>query len=360
MKRNRLAIYLTIFLVLIAIVLTISNTGNSTLDGKDADFAVLDTASVTKIFIADLDTQAVLLERKPDGWILNKEYRASQWKVDELLNTMLKLRVRGPVSQASHNNVVSRMAGIALKVEVYQIKPRINLFGRIKLFPREVKTKTYYVGDNPRDNIGTFMLKEGAKTAYIMYLTGFKGFVMSRYSAFEDDWRDHTVFSTKLGNIKSVELIFNEEPWQSFRAERTNGLNFKLTRLADQKEFAEYDTLRLLNFLTSFADLRFEAVLNNTMPRQKIDSVVNSPFLHRITLVDMTGDTVQMTTFNKKKYADHLDLDEKLVPMDLDRAYALVNRNRDFVLIQYFVFDKIFRPALYFEPGAPEMGNEYY
>lgn len=359
MKKNRLAIYLTIFLVLLAFILIFSNTGNSTLDSRDADFAVLDTATVTKIFIADLDTNDVLLERTAKGWTLNKEYRASQWKVDELLNTMLKLRVRGPVSQASHNNVVSRMAGIALKVEVYQIKPLINLFGKLKLFPREVKTKTYYVGDNPRDNIGTFMLKEGAKTAYIMYITGFKGFVMSRYSAFEDDWRDHTVFSSRLNEIKSVELVFNEEPWQSYRIERTNGLNFKITRLADQKVFPEYDTLRLLNFLTSFSDLRFEAVLNNTMPGQKIDSVVHSPFLHRLTLVDMNGDTTQMTTFNKKKFAEHLDIEEKLVPMDLDRAYALVNRNRDFVLIQYFVFDKVLRPALYFEPGAPDLSQVY-
>lgn len=359
MKKNRLALYLTISLALLSIVLIISNSGNSTVDKRDADFAVQDTASVTKIFIADLDTHQVLLERTSEGWRLNHQYRASQWKVDELLNTMLKLRVRGPVSQASHNNVVSRMAGIALKVEVYQVKPLINLFGRFKLFPREVKTKTYFVGDNPRDNIGTYMLKEGAKTAYIMYITGFRGFVMSRYSAFVDDWRDHAVFRTKLSEIKSVELVFNEEPWQSYKVERTEGLNFKITRLADNKVFPEYDTLRLLNFLTSFADLRFEAVLNNTMPRHKIDSVLNSPFLHRLTLVDVKDDTTIMTTYHKKKYAEHLDIEEKLVPMDLDRAYALINRNRDFVLIQYFVFDKVLRPALYFEPGAPDMSPVY-
>ncbi|MBK9291222.1 MAG: DUF4340 domain-containing protein [Bacteroidetes bacterium] len=359
MKKNRLALYLTIGLALTALVLVLTRSGSSTVDYKDADFAVLDTASVTRIFIADLDTNQVLLERTARGWTLNKDYKASQWKVDELLNTMLKLRVRGPVSQSSHNNVISRMAGIALKVEVYQKKPLINLFDKIKLFPREVRTKTYYVGDNPRDNIGTFMLKEGARTAYIMYMTGFKGFVMSRYSAFEDDWRDHTVFSHKLNDIRSVELIFNEEPWQSFRIERTDGLNFKIIRLADDKVMPEYDTLRLLNYLTSFGDLRFEAVLNNTMPRQKIDSVLNSPFLHRLTLVDMQGDTTRMTTFNKKKFAEHLDIEEKLVPMDLDRAYALVNRERDFVLIQYFVFDKVLRPALYFEPGAPDFSNVY-
>ena len=36
-----------------------------------------------------------------------------------------------------------------------------------------------------------------------------------------------------------------------------------------------------------------------------------------------------------------------LEPFDLDRAYALVNNGQDFVLIQYFVFDRIMRPLQY-------------
>jgi len=353
MKKNRLPLLLLSLLLLITALLFWNKQYTSTQQQKDADFAVIDTAAVTKIFIADLDTTQVLLERSSSGWIVDGEHRASQAKIDVMLNTMLKLRVRAPVSKASHDNVVSRMAGIAVKVEVYEIVPRINLFDRVKLFPREKLSKVYYVGDVPKDNLGTFMLKEGAKTAYIMYLTGFKGFVMSRYTPNPEDWRDHTIFSTRLNDIESVKVEFNEEPWQSYRIDRINRLQYRLTRLADQHVYAAYDTLRLLNFLTSFSDLRFEAFLTD-MPSPKKDSVIESPFLHRITLVDNQGDTTAITTFTKKKFAEHLDIPEMLIPVDLDRMYALVNNNRDFVLVQYFVFDKVLRPALYFEPGAPE------
>lgn len=354
-KKNRFAFILTLVLLIIAAVLVISTNYNSTLQPKDADFAVLDTANVTKIFIADLDTNEVLLERANGGWIINGQHTANQHKVDVMLNTMLKLRVRGPVSKASHDNVIKRMAGISVKVEVYEIVPKINLFDRIKLFPTEKRTKVYYVGDVPKDNIGTFMLKEGADQAYITYITGFKGFVMSRYSPLEDDWRDHTIFKKRLNEIQSVTVEFNEEPYQSYHIEKLDRHQFKLTRLADQYVYPEYDTLRLLNFLTSFSDIRFEALLNHNMPSQKRDSIISSPFLHRITLVDIHGDSTSVTSFTKKKFADHLDVEEKLVPVDLDRMYALVNDDRDFVLLQYFVFDKVLRPALYFEPGAPDM-----
>ncbi|MDP3442533.1 MAG: DUF4340 domain-containing protein, partial [Ignavibacteria bacterium] len=271
-----------------------------------------------------------------------------------LLNTMMKLRVRAPVSKASHDNVIARMAGIATKVEIYQIVPMINLFDRINLFPREKRTKVYYVGDVTKDNIGTYMLMEGAKTAYIMHMTGFKGFVMTRYSPLEDEWRDHTVFHSKLNDIQSVQVEFNEEPYQSYKIEKIDKHNFKLTRLADNYVFQSYDTLRVLNFLTSFSDIRFESLLNN-IPIAKKDSIIQSPYLHKITVVELDGKTTSVTTFKKKKLADHLDIEERLVPVDFDRMYALVYDKRDFVLIQYFVFDKVIRPALYFEVGAPEM-----
>lgn len=357
MKKNKFAIILTLILILIAVLLVFNKNYTSTLQSKETDFAVLDTASVTKIFIANLDTSEILLERDKNGWSLNKTYKAQQQKVDALLNTMLKLRVRGPVSRASHDNVVSRMAGIAIKVEVYQIVPMINFFDRIKLFPREKRTKVYYVGDVPKDNIGTFMLKEGASTAYIMYLTGFKGFVMSRYSPIVDDWRDHGVFRKRLNEIQSVQIEFNENPDQSFKLEKTDRHNYKITRLKDNYVLPEYDTLRLLNYLTSFNDIRFEALLNTGMPAIKRDSIKNSPFLHKITLVDTEGDSNTVTTFVKKTFTDHLVIDYHLVPLDLDRMYALINENRDFVLIQYYTFDKLLRPIQYFEPGY---NNDWY
>lgn len=345
MKKNRLALILTLVLLALTTVLVLTNR-TSTLDKKESTFAIDDTASVTRIFIADMDTSEVFLERRGKQWILNGMHAAQSRKIDLLLNTMMKLRVRAPVSQAGHNTVISRMSGISVKVEVYQTKPAFTVFG-IDFLTRERKTKTYYVGDATKDNMGTFMLMEGAKTAYIVYLPGFRGFVSSRYTAFADDWRDHIVFRHSLADIRSIKMEFNREQEQSFLIETSDKNNYSLTKLSDMQPVGSYDTLRMLNYLTSFSDLRFEALLNNKMPSTRKDSILASPFLHRITLTDMAGKQTIMTTFEKREFYDHLDIEFEFVPVDLDRLYGLVNDDKDFVLLQYYTFDKVLRPLDY-------------
>lgn len=355
MKKNRLALIIVLVLVVLAAFLIWENQGSSTLSDRETGFAIRDTASITKIFIADLDTAEVLLERTPKGWMANQEYLAQNRKINLLLETMFRLRVRSPVSIASHDNVVRRLAGISVKVEVYQEVPRINLFNLIKLFPREKRTRTYYVGDATQDNMGTFMYMEGASSAYIVYIVGFRGYVASRYSALLDDWRDHTTFKARLADIQSVTVEFNREPENSFMIETVGRHAYEITRLHDDKKLHGFDTLRALNFLTSFSDLRFEALLNNKMPPGRKDSIINSPFMYRVTLEDINGETTQMLAFEKRLYHDHLEVEDfRLVPVDHDRFYGLVNDGEDFVLMQYYVFDKVLRPVTYFEEGSTD------
>jgi hypothetical protein len=108
-----------------------------------------------------------------------------------------------------------------------------------------------------------------------------------------------------------------------------------------------FDTLKLLNFLTAFNDLRYEALLNELDARRK-DSIIHSVPWYVFTLVDSKGDTSIMKTFYKPNDNRQFDMEGNLYVMDVDRAYALVNGDRDFVLIQYFVFDKILKPLPYF------------
>jgi len=354
-RKKNYTIILLIILASIAVMLVWNNRYLSTLEGEAADFAVYDTASVTKIFLADLDTNTVLLERKANGWVLNGKYKAHPRKVDQILTTMYRIRVRNPVSLASHANVVGRLASIGVKVEVYQNTHLINLFDRIKLFPREKQTKVYYVGDVTKDNLGTYMLREGAEQAFVTYLPGFRGFVMTRYTPIEDDWRDHTIFNKNLADIKSVTLEFNEEPNQSFRIENVGKHSYKLIRTADQFEVPAYDTLRVLNFLTAFHDVRFESLLTNALPPKRQDSIINSPFMHRLTLVTHQGDTQQLTTYRKLVYYENIGLSIEDAEEDFDRLYGLLDNGKDLVLLQYFTFDNLLRPVTYYELGGPAL-----
>ena len=342
-----------ILLIILVLALAALFTGNhySTLKERESDFSVYDTASITKIFMADNNVHEVLLQRTPKGWVLNRQYPANGRAVDFLLETLKRIRVKAPVSKASFENVVKRMAGIAVKVEIYQRVPRINLFDRIKLFYHEKRTKVFYVGDVTQNNLGTYMLMEGAEQPYIVYIPGFRGFVSVRFSPKPDDWKSHVVFNKKLGDIKEVKVEDGKNPENSFKITIVDAMgSFDVTKLSDQTKLKDYDTLKLLNFLTSFRDLKYESRLNNLMSPQKIDSITHTKPIYTITLVGRTNDTTKVVMFSKNRFPDEVNKAfEELVPVDLDRMYGLINRGEDFVLMQYYVFDKVLRPVGFFE-----------
>ena len=369
-KNNKITIIIAAVLVVIAGILIWNNRYLSTIQGKDADFTVWDTASVTKFYLADRFDHESLLERQDDGsWSLNRTYKAHSKQVQYFLSTLYKVRIKMPVSRASHDNIVKQLAVNSTKVEIYQNVPRINLFNRVKLFYHEKRTKVFYVGDATKDSSGTFMLKEGADKAYIVYIPAFRGFISTRFTAIPDDWRDHTIFQATLADIKSVAVEFNREPQSSFRVENIGRHEYKLTRLSDGTSLP-YDTLKVVNLLSSFSDLRFESLMNNITSQHRIDSITQSPFLHRITLTKNDGTVTQVTTFEKLVVNTSIQEIEGLVddhgnpldPIDHDRIYGLTNEGKDFVLLQYYIFDKVLRPIEYYEAGHPIRpdGTQFY
>jgi len=354
MKKNTLAIIVAIALIIIAGVLVWNNRYLSTIHGEASDFTVYDTASITKLFFADKHDQQVLLQRTENGWTVNNEYPASQRLVNDMLYTLNRLRVRMPVSLKKSDNVITRMASNNIKVEIYQIVPRINLFNRVKLFNHEKRTKVFYIGDDTQDNNGTFVLKEGAEKAYIVHLHGFRGFVSSRFSANPMDWRDHLIFNNKMADIQSVKLEINNNLENSFEISENGRYQFSMKDFNGNN--IEYDTLRVLNLMSSFGDVRFEAFLSDVEQHRR-DSILNSPFQQRLSLTTKDGKTRTVTTFRMLANADMYDYDnsefeenpeiEKMVT-DPDHQYALLSEGNEFVLIQKFVFGKLLKPADYY------------
>ena len=349
MKKNRLAIIITSILIIVAVVLLWNNRYLTSLRGEAYDFTVRDTASVTRLFFADKSGNQVLLSRTEEGWKVNEKYDAQPTMVNNMLQTLDKMRIKMPVSLASHNNVITRMAGTNTKVEVYQIVPRINLFNKIKLFPHEKLTKVFYIGDVTQDNSGTYVLKEGADKAYIVHLHGFRGFISSRFSANQEDWRDHKIISNDINEIASVKLEFNNEPENSFIINEKGRFTYEMKRLHDDSNI-DFDTIRVLNLLTSFNDVRFEAFLTD-ITQERRDSIINSPYQERLTLITKDGKENVIRTYTMRINASAFGFTENDWDDDPDHKYAYVENNDELVMIQDFAFGKILRPAKYYEKG---------
>jgi hypothetical protein len=351
MNRTKIIILVCAGLAVLAAGLLLTRS-RGTFDESDKDFAVDDTSTITKVFLADKNNNTVLLERVGAGeWRVNGRYKARKSGIDMLLFTLSNITPRAPVPKKGHNSVIRQLASASTKVEIYQQVYRIRLFNRIRMLRHEKLSKTYYVGEATQNNMGNFMLMEGSEIPFVVHILNFRGFLTPRYSVFEEDWRDHTIFNTKMSDIRSVTVEFPDDSLSSYRIE--NGRDdIRLIQLVTGKEAGGIDTLRVLNFLAAFKEINYEALLND-LDSSFIDSVTRSRPYHIITLADSKGKVTQIKTFHKKNDAGSLDLEGNLYVYDLDRLYGLIDDGKDFILIQYFVFEKILRPLGYFTGQQP-------
>src|SRR6185369_3757509 len=114
------------------------------------------------------------------------------------------------------------------------------------------------------------------------------------------------------------------------------------------KKIENLDTNRVKQYLGYYTDIQYEGI-ERVRPATK-DSTIKLGWVHSIKVTDVNGKTVQIQTYRKP--APHPDMtDEQGNPLieDKDRMYALMNGNdKEVLLIQYFVFGKLFMPTSYF------------
>ncbi len=317
------------------------NTKKGTIKETLRDFAVQDTAAITKIFLADKNNKTVTLERSSPGiWMVNGKYKARMDAVQTLLYTIQKVDVKEPVSKKAQDNVIKRLAGISVKCEIYA--------GRKLL-------KAYYVGAETQDQTGTFMIlidpetmKPSAKP-FITYIPGFEGYLTTRYFVDERAWRELTVFKYDPSTIQSVrvEAPFNPEFGYDVIAKSEN--DFEVKSILSQKQLLHIDPLAVKQYLSYFQNLNFESFENDLSTKQ-IDSVKSSKPINIITVTDKAGKATTVKFYTRApKTKGETDVYGKEIMFDLERMDALINNGKDLVILQYYVFGKVMPPLIYFQ-----------
>ena len=349
MKKNKVTVIITTVLVIIALGLVFTNNKDTFTD-KTKKFDIEDTAAVTKIFLSDKKNNNILLTRGEGDWLLNNKFTARKEAINLFLLTLKDIRVKFPVPKTAHNTIIKHLATAGVKVEIYQKVYRIDFFGLLRLFPHEKLTKVYYIGSATMDNQGNYMIADGAQTPYVVYIPGFRGFVSPRFSTQEDDWRDHAVFNYTISRIKSVQVEFPGVPQESYILENNGNKNsFMLSSLQGKLPVNNFDTLKVISFLTSFEKVNYEALLTNILSKGAKDTIYHTLPLAVISVTDISNKVNSIILVKKKAFAGQTDLNGNPVDFDRDRLYAIINGNKDIVLIQYFVFGSMLRPLSSFQ-----------
>ncbi len=326
--KNRILIAVIAILGILAGYLYLKDKGNrGTIKEERRDFAVEDTASITKIFLVNKAQKSVTLTRVSKGrWKVNEKYYARRDLINVLLKTINLLKVKSPVSKASRNNVITRLASGATKVEIYQ--------------GADEPAKVYYVGGATQSTMGTYMLIEGSSEPFITHLPSFFGYLSTRYVTNLDLWRDKTFIDLQFKDIRSVQIEFPGDPTYSFSIVKKPDWVYELKSLHNDSIIEDYDTIALRVYLTKFKNIQFEGFANQKS-QQYVDSIFDANPVHMFTVENMDGETNYMQAYLKPDEEDRLDINGNPIVYDVDRLYARINGGSELVTIQYFVFGNV-------------------
>ena len=330
MNKNIIYIIVLIVLGITAYYFSTNNSPN-TIPIELRDFAVEDTSSIDKIFMANRSGNQVLLERKTGQWTVNQNYQARNDAIAYLLGTMKRIAVMSPVSKAARENVIKRMATVSTKVEIYQNNDLI---------------RTYYVGDDVKEPLGTYMLIEGSTNPFVMNIPGFNGFISVRYFLKENDWRDKRIFNYTAKKLLSVKVDYPDTAEYSFQIAHPDSAHLWVIALADNDTLKELDTLQAITYVNnSFWNIQFES-FNHHLTDHQVDSIKSlTPYctIH----VKGKGNTetllkVYLKPANKKEGSD---VDSYGLPRkwDIDRMFAVISDTNELIIIQTYVFGKIMK-----------------
>jgi len=354
MKRQKVLLIFAVFLAILSIFAIAYKRGafNKSMKTNNLSniFAIKDTTDITKIFMANMFEDKVLLTKTSNGWMVDNFKPAATHKIKDLLNTMTSIRVAQPIAKNAQNSIIQILTVSSTKVEIYETKPLFKLFGH-PFFTKERLLKTYYLGDATQNSLGSYASIDGMPEPYIVYKPGFRGYVTPLFSPRPIDWYSPLVFSTKLTQIQNASFIDDENPENSFFVDKSGPRTFTLLD-ANKNIVNNYDTVLLINMLSEFRERYYELFLHKMRESLK-DSIIQANYFKTISVTDIKDQTTTLDLYffidEGELYEDDELIEDIYYDVRKDRYYAVINKNTDeLYTVQFLQYIRQLQPLSYY------------
>jgi len=329
-RKNKVLIIATLILG-VATVWLIMQNGSGTVREELRDFAVADTASVTKIFLADRAGKTIELEREGNRWRLNKKYYARRDAIKILLETLKNVSVRSMIPKSAYNTIIKQLSTGGIKCEVY-------------MKGKEKPDKVIYVGSETQDSKGTYMMLENSSVPFVTEIPGFDGYLTPRFFLNEAEWRDKTVFDFAYGDIRSIQAVYHPDSIRSFKIDFNSEKDFTVSSPVTGQKL-QPDTATVVNYLSQFSYLNFE-FFDFMLKQNQKDSMLRIPPVCTFSITDRKGKETKAKFYNIQVNPFTIagtDTTGERSKYDVDRLYAFINNDKELVGVQVFAFGKIFK-----------------
>lgn len=337
MKKNRLSFLFLITLGIIAIYFFTKKDTNVSSKGL-TNFAIEDTASITKLFLADNDGNSSTLIKLDDGtWEVNGKFKARPQNIHLILRGLRNFEVKSTVPKEAVPTIIKQIASKPIKLEVYQNGDN-------------EPSKIYYFGFATQDHYGNYALLEipgegKSKEPYIIKEKGFYGFIRPRMITMEKDWRSSEIFFYPNLSINKIEVNYPKFPEQSFQIEWEGKNNIHLKNI-EGEEFSRFDTLAVKNYMLNYKEIYIETY-NNRLTEAQVDSVINQTIPKAFISIRDNNNLEKSIAIYNKGYVDPLLREGESGNVDMERFYILNTKN-ELAIAQRLQWDPLLIPLNYF------------
>lgn len=313
----------------------------------DEKLLAIDNANdITKVVLTCSDKRQIELTKPEGQWMVNGKYPARQELLENLFGVLTKIRVLCPVARAAHDNVIKMMMNYNVKVEVWTGKDKDPV-------------KTYYIGGPTPDEQGTYTLYEEdgkiAERPYITYIPNYRGYLTPNFNTDLETWRSKLLFNYKPEDVKSISVEYPGDEKNSFTITRLTADSFDLEP-ADPK-FAKHDVYQqkyIRQYISFFAPISIESFDNSYSHK---DSMMQTVPICVMQITDKNNQVNKVRIFHmprSKRSKSQFDEKGNLMTYDVDRFHAAINDDKDWAIIQYYVFGKLMRnyDDFFFKPKA--------
>ena len=207
----------------------------------DREFSVKDETSISRIFIADLHGRTMNLTKQKGGeWLINDSVKASVTIMDQVLNTLAKIRIDHIPPESMNEMILESMKLDGIKVEVYNTENQ--------------KIRSLIIGAGTQDDRASFMMVEGQSQPYAMKVPGLTGTLRPLFDLRSvEDWRSRDWMAIQPEEILSIEVNYPRQTGSGFSISKS-GDTLKLSAESDLVEISnEAPKQRLLeSYLEGF------------------------------------------------------------------------------------------------------------
>jgi hypothetical protein len=303
------------FIVVMAVFVVLVIRRNGNWQQRSIGFVPPDVSSIDSVRVT-CQKASLILGKSGEDWKINHHEPAKKEKVELLLSSLQRIEIVSPTA---------RMIRDAISDSLLLHGKHISIFSGGKL------VRSMYVYYDSLHIPGTYMMLERSKDPFMVKLKGYETVnIENLFSPVRNNWIDHSLFGYNPEQLAFISVFYPGAPDASFTID-IGKVKVTLSNKNGIVDETKINMQEIKDYLHFFGKISYIIPVESSGPFME-----DNPFA-MLLIRDINQDQFQLNAF--RKYISGQNRKE----FDSNLCFAVLNRDRDTILLRYTDIDPLLR-----------------